>query len=98
MGPMHTMGLGNIVDELHDEYSLAHASTAKEPDLATTLIGGQKVHHLQGCPAVVSVSLKAEPLHAKAPLHHSRCPSHSWLSLHVHGPCKATRAMRDSSP
>jgi hypothetical protein len=53
----HTVGLGHIVDELHDEHGLAHAGTAKEPNLASTLVGGQKVHHLQGCPSVVSIPL-----------------------------------------
>ncbi len=40
------MALGDVVDELHDEHSLAHAGTAEEANLATTLVGSQQVHHL----------------------------------------------------
>jgi hypothetical protein len=40
------MCFGHIVDELHDEHSLAHAGTAKETNLTTTLVGSQKIHHL----------------------------------------------------
>lgn len=47
------MGLGHIVDELHDKYSLADSGSAKEPNLASTLVGGQKVHHLHACAAFI---------------------------------------------
>lgn len=40
------MCLGNVVDQLHDEHGLANASAAKQADLASTRIGGQKIHHL----------------------------------------------------
>ena len=41
------MGLGNVVDELHDEHSLAHTRTTEQADLASTLVGRQQIHHLQ---------------------------------------------------
>ena len=41
------MCLGHVVDELHNEHSLAHACTAKQANLATTLVGRQQVHHLK---------------------------------------------------
>lgn len=40
------MGLGNVVDELHDEHRLADASAPEKANLATTLVRRQQVHHL----------------------------------------------------
>ena len=39
-----SVGLGHVVDQLHDEHSLAHASAAKEADLSSLHVGGQQVH------------------------------------------------------
>ena len=47
------MGLGHIVDKLHDKHSLADSGSAKEPNLASTLVGGQKVHHLHAHAAFI---------------------------------------------
>lgn len=81
---MHTMGLGNIVDELHDEHGLAHTGTTKEPNLASALVGGQQVHHLHACTAWVSITescLCMQRLLApyKMPI--------SQLAVGVQGPC-----------
>ena len=43
------MGLGDVVNELHDEHSLAHARTTEEPDLATSRVGGEQVDDLDTC-------------------------------------------------
>ena len=40
------MSLGNIVDELHNQHSLANTGTAKETDLATLSIWCQQIYHL----------------------------------------------------
>lgn len=42
-----TVGLGDVVDELHNEHSLADTSAAKETNLASSLVRGQQVHHLR---------------------------------------------------
>lgn len=47
MLPPRTVSLGHVVDQLHDEHSLAHTRTTEETNLATTLVGSQQVHHLQ---------------------------------------------------
>lgn len=41
-----TMSLGNVVDELHDEHCLAHTSSSEEPNLASTLVWSEHIHHL----------------------------------------------------
>lgn len=41
-----SVSLGHVVDQLHNEHSLADTSTAEESDLATALVGGQEVNHL----------------------------------------------------
>ena len=41
-----TVGLGNVVDELLNEDSLADTSTTEESDLSTTGVGGDKVDDL----------------------------------------------------
>ena len=45
------VSLGHVVDQLHDEYGLAHAGAAEETDLAALHVGGQQVHDLgtKGC-------------------------------------------------
>ena len=40
--------LGHVVDELHDEDSLADAGATKEANLAAALVGRQQVDDLQG--------------------------------------------------
>ena len=40
------MGLGDVVDELLDEHSLADTSTTEETDLATTRVGREEVDDL----------------------------------------------------
>lgn len=40
------MGLGNIVDELHDKHSLSDTGTSKQTDLASLLVGRQHIHNL----------------------------------------------------
>ena len=40
------MALGDVVDQLHDEHGLADAGTAKQADLATTLVWRQQVDDL----------------------------------------------------
>jgi len=44
--PLRTVSLGNVVDELHDKHSLPHSCSAEQPDLASTLVGGEQIHHL----------------------------------------------------
>jgi hypothetical protein len=41
-----TMGLRDVVDQFHDKHSLADAGTSEQANLATALVGSQKVHHL----------------------------------------------------
>ena len=41
-----TVGLGDVVDELLDEHSLADTGTAKEANLAATGVGGEEVDDL----------------------------------------------------
>merc|ERR1712061_443580 len=38
--------LGHVVNELHDEHSLAHASTAEQADFAALHVRGEQVHDL----------------------------------------------------
>jgi hypothetical protein len=62
-----TVRLGDVVNELHDEHRLAHPSTTKQADLATTLVWRQEVHDLcsklkhpvrrDGCSAIQVLSL-----------------------------------------
>ena len=40
------VGLGDVVDELLDEHSLADTSTAEETDLSTTSVGGEEIDDL----------------------------------------------------
>ncbi|KAH1018105.1 hypothetical protein HUJ05_005922 [Dendroctonus ponderosae] len=42
-----TMGLGHVVDQLHDEYSFAHTGTAEETNFTSFGVGGQKIYHLK---------------------------------------------------
>lgn len=42
-----TVGLGDVVDQLHDEHGLANSSTTKEPNLSSPLVRCQQVDHLQ---------------------------------------------------
>mmetsp|Transcript_14100 Transcript_14100/g.38107 ORF Transcript_14100/g.38107 Transcript_14100/m.38107 type:complete len:413 (-) Transcript_14100:656-1894(-) len=35
-----TMGLGHVVDQLHNQHSLAHTGTSKQTNLTTLLVGG----------------------------------------------------------
>jgi hypothetical protein len=39
------MRLGNIIDELLNQYRLPNTSTTEETNLATTGIGSKEVHH-----------------------------------------------------
>ncbi|EAA00316.4 AGAP012078-PA [Anopheles gambiae str. PEST] len=41
-----TVRLGDVVDQLHDEYGLADAGTTEQADLAALRVRGQQVHHL----------------------------------------------------
>merc|ERR1719384_1977694 len=41
-----TVGLGDVVDQFHDQHSLAHTGSAKQTNLASLGIGSQQVHHL----------------------------------------------------
>jgi hypothetical protein len=41
------MSLCNVVDQLHDEHWFTNPSSAKQTNLATTLIWCQKVHNLK---------------------------------------------------
>jgi hypothetical protein len=41
-----TVSLGDVVDQLHDQDSLADAGTAEETDLSTLGVGGQKIDDL----------------------------------------------------
>uniref|UniRef100_A0A1I8GZM3 BHLH domain-containing protein n=1 Tax=Macrostomum lignano TaxID=282301 RepID=A0A1I8GZM3_9PLAT len=41
-----TVSSGHVVDELHDEHSLAHAGAAEQANLAAPGVGRQQVHHL----------------------------------------------------
>ena len=42
-----SVGLGHVVDQLHDEHGLAHAGAAEQADLAALGVGGQQVNHLR---------------------------------------------------
>uniref|UniRef100_A0A182P1D5 Prokaryotic-type class I peptide chain release factors domain-containing protein n=1 Tax=Anopheles epiroticus TaxID=199890 RepID=A0A182P1D5_9DIPT len=41
-----TVRLGDVVDQLHDEYGLADTGTTEQSDLATLRVRGQQIHHL----------------------------------------------------
>ena len=41
-----TMSLGDIVDQLHDEHRLADTSTSEETNLASSLVGSEKIDDL----------------------------------------------------
>ena len=41
-----TVGLGDVVDQLHDQDSLADAGTTEQTDLATLCVGSQQVNDL----------------------------------------------------
>merc|ERR1711970_16361 len=41
-----TVGLGHVVDQFHDQDSLAHPGTAEETNLASLCVRGQQVDHL----------------------------------------------------
>lgn len=41
-----TMGLGHVVDQLHDQHSLADSGTAEQANLASLGVGGQQVDDL----------------------------------------------------
>lgn len=40
------MGLGDVVNELHDKHSLADTSTAEKTDLTTLGVGGEQIDDL----------------------------------------------------
>ena len=40
------MGLGDVVDELHDKHSLSDTSTTEESNLASLGIGGKQIDDL----------------------------------------------------
>ena len=40
------MGLGDVVNELLNEHSLADTSTTEETDLSTTSVGGEEIDDL----------------------------------------------------
>ena len=40
------MSLGDVVNELHDEHSLADSGAAEQTNLASLGVGGQQVHDL----------------------------------------------------
>eukprot|EP01018_Ginkgo_biloba_P027049 Gb_07288 [translate_table: standard] len=41
-----TMGLGNIIDQLHNKHGFPNTSSTKQPNLSSTLIWCKKVHNL----------------------------------------------------
>mmetsp|Transcript_8345 Transcript_8345/g.16061 ORF Transcript_8345/g.16061 Transcript_8345/m.16061 type:complete len:394 (+) Transcript_8345:943-2124(+) len=41
-----TVGLGDVVNELHDEHSLSDTGTTEETNLTTTLVGGKEIDDL----------------------------------------------------
>eukprot|EP00123_Amoebidium_parasiticum_P007880 comp18430_c0_seq1/m.19678 comp18430_c0_seq1/g.19678 ORF comp18430_c0_seq1/g.19678 comp18430_c0_seq1/m.19678 type:complete len:536 (+) comp18430_c0_seq1:33-1640(+) len=41
-----TVGLGNVVDQLHNKHSLADTGTSEQTNLTTTSVGGKHVHDL----------------------------------------------------
>merc|ERR1711955_157317 len=41
-----TVSLGDVVNQFHDKYSLADASTAEQTNLSSLTVGGQQVYHL----------------------------------------------------
>lgn len=41
------MGLGDVVNQLHDEYGLAYTGTAEETNFTSFGVGGQKIYHLK---------------------------------------------------
>ena len=41
-----TVGLRDVVDELHDKHGLADARAAEQADLAALGVGSEKVHNL----------------------------------------------------
>ena len=43
---LRTVADGNVVDELHDEHSLADTGTAEETNLTSLAVGGEKIHDL----------------------------------------------------
>lgn len=46
LGTVPTMGLSNIVDQLHNEHSFTHSCTTEETNLSTPLVGREKIHDL----------------------------------------------------
>jgi len=40
------MGLGNVVNQLHDKDSFSHPSTTKETNFTTSLVRCKKIHDL----------------------------------------------------
>ena len=77
------MGLGHIVDEFHDEHSLAHTGTTKQPNLAATLVGSQQVHHLHGHPILFSFIESCISMQVLFASH--SMPSHVWhLRTRIH--------------
>ena len=40
------MGLGDVVDQFHDQNGLAHTGAAEQPDLAALGVRRQQIHHL----------------------------------------------------
>ena len=53
-----TVGLGHVVNQLHDKHSLADTGTAEQTDLTTLGVGGQKVDDLDavGLKKFISIS------------------------------------------
>merc|ERR1719309_321507 len=41
-----TMGLGDVVNQFHDEYGLAHTGTTEQTDLSSLGVGGEEVNNL----------------------------------------------------
>jgi hypothetical protein len=46
LGTVLTMGLSNIVDQLHNEHSFTHSCTTEETNFSTSLVGCKKIHDL----------------------------------------------------
>jgi hypothetical protein len=40
------MGLGDVVNELHDKDSFAHPCTTKETNFTSSLVGCKEIHNL----------------------------------------------------
>jgi len=41
------VSFGNIVDQLHDQHSLADSSATEQSNFASSLVGRKQVHHLK---------------------------------------------------